>query len=160
MKKFILLFAGLAVALFTASCELGGGSDDDGGGSSGPDDLDISQAITLDHNQRPAQNAAITRQLHSANKEGGEVVLSFDSLDWPRQGKVDGGVYIYWKSGDVVQGGLFDFHGVGQTVKTLDNIPGGYLGGKKPAPGQEIFFCIVNLDGSERTNVKKSANPW
>jgi hypothetical protein len=162
MKKMLALLVGFALAIFTSGCELSGGGGDSGdGGGSGPDDLDISNATTLDHNQIPAQNAAITRQLYTADKSGDHVGMDFETLNWPRQGKVDGGVYLYWRDGaGNVVGGLFDFHGTGQTVKGLVNVYGGYLGGKRPPKGAEIYFCIVNLKGTERTNVRKSVNNW
>jgi hypothetical protein len=165
MKKILLLIAGLTLAVFTSSCEWdaggSGGSGGDKGGGSGPDDLDISNATTLDHNQVAAQNAAITRQLYSAEKSGGNVNLNFETLNWPRQGKVDGRCFMYWKDGaGNVIGGMWEYHATGRTDNDLVNIFGGYLGGKKPAPGTEIYFCLVNLKGNERTNVKKSVTPW
>lgn len=130
----------------------------------GRDQLDISNAKSLGtHAGKSAQNAAITRTLYAASKEGDHVSLSFDPLNWPTEGsgkKVDGGVWMFWIEGSEVVGGLFDFHGVGQTSKTLENIYGGYLSGKKPASGAPIWFAIVSLDGSERTNVAQSQTPW
>lgn len=182
--------AGLVLALTVMGCEVGGSGDDDSPASTtaipaqtaaqpaseakslaapdaavdGRDQLDISGAVSLGtHAGISAQNATITRTLYAASKEGGSVSLSFDELNWPTQGggkKVDGGVWIFWVDGGQVLGGLFDFHGVGQTSKTLENIYGGYLSGKKPAPGAPIWFALVSLDGRQRTNVAQSQTPW
>lgn len=160
MKKILALIAGLTLAIFTSSCESGGGGGGSDGGS-GPDDLDISNAPTLDHNKIPAQNAAITRKLYSADKHGGGVVMNFEALNWPREGKVDGRLYMYWKDGaGNLQGGMFEYHATGRIENHLTNVYGGYLGGQRPAPGTTVYFCITNLDGSERTNVKKSSTTW
>jgi hypothetical protein len=164
MKKLILLLCGLVLALYTTSCELNGGSSSDSNNNNDvpviADDLDISQAVTLGQHKIPAQNAALTRQMHHANKHGGHVSMSFDTLNWPSRAAIDGGVYIYWQEGSRVVGGLFDFHRTGQTHKTLENIYGGYLSGKQPSRGTAVYFCIVSSDGSERTSVKLSTNPW
>lgn len=193
MKKNYLLkgVAGLLLAFIVMGCEVGGGGDDPAVSSSagtttpssdvavearslaaapapavdGNDQLNISGAISLGtHAGIKAQNAAVTRTLYAAAKEGDSVSLSFDDLNWPTRSdkgkRVDGGVWIFWVEGGQVYGGLFDFHGVGQTSKTLGNIYGGYLSGRKPAPGAPIWFAIVSLDGSERTNVAQSQTPW
>jgi hypothetical protein len=132
--------------------------------TSGVDELDISSARMLGpHKDMVAQNASITRDLYSANKEGGNVRLSFETLGWPSEGsdkKIDGGVYLFWEDDGGVIGGLFDWHAVGQTVKTLANVNDGYLDGRKPASGATIWFCIVNMDADERTSVVRSDTPW
>jgi hypothetical protein len=166
MKNIMLLLAGLSLSIFTAGCELGGGSDNSSNNSSssksgnGVDDLDISAAVTLgQHQESVAQNAAITRQLDSADVSGDKVVMSFAPLNWPANG-VDGSVHLFWMEGDHAVGGYFDAHKAGQTVKGLENVYGGYLGGHKPPAGATVYFCLVNLNNTERTNVKKSQTPW
>lgn len=162
MKKqtFLRAVFALVVSLFFFGCESG---DDDGGGSSSADDLNISHAQTLGtRSDIVAQNATITRKLHAADVSDGSVVLAFDELNWPVQGggkKTDGTVHLFWKDGDQVVGGSFDAHAVGQTVKGLENVYGGYLG-KRPAKGATVYFCMVSHDNAQRTNVKKSATPW
>jgi len=161
MKKIMLLIAGLLTVVFTAGCEGGGEGGSDAGVASGPDDINISSAVTYGtHAGIPVPSAAITRTLHSSDKSGDMVVMSFDPLNWPRDGRVDGRVYLFWESGGQVIGGMFDWHASGQTVKTLENVYGGYLGGKRPPPGTTIYFCLSNIDCSERTNVRKSNTTW
>lgn len=128
------------------------------------DDLDISSAQTLgQHQESVAQNAAITRALYSANVDGDKVQLSFETLNWPEQRgskTIDGSVHLFWVDGTQVVGGYFDAHAVGQTVKGLENVYGGYLGGRQPPRGATVYFALVSLDASQRTNVKRSDTPW
>lgn len=128
------------------------------------DELDISSAKLFgEHSDIRPQEAAITRDLYSANKQGETVKLSFETLGWSTRelsGKtIDASVHIFWVEGTQVVGGMFDWHGQGQTTKTLGNIYHNYLGGK-PAAGTTIYFCLVSLDEKQRTNVVKSDTPW
>lgn len=127
------------------------------------DELDISNAASLGpHSGRPAQAARITRLLYQADKQGDSVSLTYDKLGWPtrKDGKtLDGGVYLYWVEGGRAVGGLFDWHAVGQNAKTLQNVYDGYLG-RRPGRGATVWFTIVSIDGSQRTNVKRSSTTW
>lgn len=102
----------------------------------------------------------VTRELHSAQNLGENVRLSFEPLGWPtktdpKKGKTtDGGVVILWPEGGGFAGGLFDWHGVGQTTKTQENIHGGYLEGHQPPKGSPVFYCIVNHGFTQRTSIK------
>ena len=101
----------------------------------------------------------VTRQLYSAKNLGKHVRLSFEPLGWSTKGggngkTVDGGVCILWRENEGFAGGLFDWHGVGQTTKTQDNIEGGYLEGHKPPPGAEVWYCIVDLGFKQRTTIQ------
>lgn len=166
MKKILLLVVGLSVAAVVSGCEWDAGSSggDDGevgSSSSGPDDINVSSSVSYGTHQGVLiQNATITRKLHAADQAGGFVALSFDPLNWPNQGKVDGRVFLLWEENGQVIGGMFDWHGRGQTVKTLENALQGYLGGKRPPKGATVYFALTNINGTERTNVKKSNNPW
>ena len=125
------------------------------------DELDISGATLLGpHKGVPVRSAPITRDLYSSNKEGKAVRLSFETLGWPSDGGVDGRVFIFWEESGGVVGGHFDWHGNGQTVKTLENVYGGYLDGRQPPAGATVWFCLSDLDGRERTNVTRSDTTW
>jgi len=132
----------------------------------GHDQLNISNAVLLGpHKNVRVMDAAVTHILYSCNKDGDVVHLSYDTLNWPSNtggnGKtVDGSVFIFWKSGGLVVGGLFDWHGKGQTNKTLQNVDAGYLDGQVPPAGAPIWFCIVSLDEKQRTNVAQSQTNW
>lgn len=131
------------------------------------DAIDISKAQLFGtHARVNPTKAAVTRDLHSSDVEkgGGAVRLSFEALRWGTQsmkGKtVDGRVYLYWQEGEQVLGGHFDWHGQGQSVKTLDNVWGGYLEGRKPPSGARVWFCITDLECHERTQVVESKSRW
>lgn len=166
MKKILALIVGLSLSIFGSGCEWdagggGGGGSDGGVSSKGPDDIDVSNSISYGTHQGVLiQNATITRKLHSADQSDGFVGLSFDPLNWPTQGRVDGRVFLLWEENGQVIGGMFDWHARGQTVKTLENALHGYLGGKRPPKGATVYFALTNINGTERTNVKRSNNPW
>ncbi len=128
------------------------------------DELNINGAVMLGtHKHIDAGSADITRMLNVADKAGDVVQLDFEELNWPvkHDGKaIDGRVYIFWEEGSGVVGGHFDWHAVGQTAKTLENIHDGYLDGKQPPSGAPIWFAILNNDGDECTNVKRSETTW
>lgn len=127
------------------------------------DEVDISGArITSKHKHNPG-NIPVTATLNSSRPEGSNVRLSFSGLEsWSKhkgEKTTDGGVCILWRDVDgALTGGWFDHHGVGQTVKTMNNIPGGYLDGKEPPPGAEVWFYLVNYEFTKRTNVKSGGN--
>lgn len=111
-----------------------------------------------------AAKARITRTLHRCGISGGNATLNFDRLGWStetgKNGKtIDGGVYIFWAEGGKTRGGFFDWHGLNQTSKTMNNIPE-ILDGAQPPKDADVFFCIVNREGTQRTNVEKSENRW
>lgn len=130
------------------------------------DELSVAGAVMYGpHANVHPQDARVTRSLSSANVEGGNVRLAYQSLGWPSGdsgigGGIDGRVYIFWSEGGRIVGGHFDWKGVGQTVKTLGNIGAGYLSGRRPPRGATVGFCIVRNDGSERTNTKLSNTPY
>lgn len=129
------------------------------------DEIDISNSESLGpHSGKAAQKATVTRKMHSCSIRGGNVQMSFDPLGWSTtsmKGKrVDGGVYLFWEQGGQVVGGLFDWHGVGQTSKTLGNVYGENYLGRRPPTGATVYFAIVSLDVQQRTNVKRCSTPW
>lgn len=130
------------------------------------DAIDVSKCVTLSKHRdvRPV-DARITRKMNGAVIEGSNVRMSIElPLNWSTttmSGKtVDGRCYIFWYEGYTLFGGHFDWHGLNQTVKTLKNIPGGYLDGKSPAKGAPVWFCLINREGDQRTNVVKCDNTW
>lgn len=129
------------------------------------DQLDVRKAILLGTHARVNPSVAqTTRLLTKSDIDGGKVLLDYESLGWPDNDSgvgsdIDSRVYIFWKEGEQVYGGHFEWKRPGQKEKTLDNVFEGYLG-RKPAPGSEVWFCLVKNDGTERTNVLKSNTPF
>jgi len=111
------------------------------------------------HAKIDLRKAQVTRQLYTAKNNGSNATFSYEPLGWSQEtgsnGKtIDGRVFIIWQDGTGgYTGGHFDWHGVGQTTKTQANIPGGYLQGKQPPAGAPVWYCLVNREGSQRTNI-------
>lgn len=125
----------------------------------GPRDaIAISAWQSLGPHKLDPRKMTISRELKSARNQGDTVRLSFDPLGWKSKsggnGKsVDGAVVIVWQDGDGYTGGHFDWHGVGQTVKTQGNIPAGYLDHKEPPRGAPVWYFLCDLSYRERTNI-------
>lgn len=122
------------------------------------DDIDVAKVkIIGKHGMNPSK-AQPTRTLHSVSDMGGNCRLSYDPLGWPTtsaKGKTcDAGVVILWPEGDGYTGGWFDHKKVGQSVKTMENIFGGYVDGKQPPAGSQVWFYLISYDGKQRTNIK------
>jgi hypothetical protein len=131
----------------------------------GRDQLDFSGAIMLGpHKGVPVKSARITRNLFAASMSGGNVSFSMDNLGWPVPNAPVKGVnartYIFWREGGQLYGGMFEWQRPGQTVKTLKNISNGYLDGRRPPRGAQVWFMLSNVAANERTNVVLSQNTW
>ena len=130
------------------------------------DALNVSNAKLFgNHKNVKPVNARVTRRLNSADVEGGNVRLSYETLNWPDNNSgvdsnIDGRVYIFWLENGQVVGGHFEWKRPGQTSKGLKNIETGYLEGKKPPRGATVWFCLLNNVGDERTNVVQSRTPY
>ncbi|HMO05535.1 MAG TPA: VCBS repeat-containing protein [Kiritimatiellia bacterium] len=130
------------------------------------DALDVSNAKLLGtHKNVKPVNARVTRRLNSADIDGSNVRLNYETLNWPDNNSgigsnIDGRVYIFWLENGQVTGGHFEWKRPGQTSKGLSNIEGGYLEGKKPPRGATVWFCLMNNVGDERTNVVQSRTPY
>lgn len=127
------------------------------------DPVDIASFRCIGKNRFTLRDAAVTRKLYTAKQAGDHALMSFEPLGFPvREGKkrTDGGVAIFWLENGTLVGGIFDWHGVGQTRKTMDNIPSGYMEGKQPPEGADIWFCILAYGYRQRTNLCKAPEPW
>lgn len=49
-------------------------------------------------------------------------------------------------------GGKFDYSTYSRKTRPLDNIRAGYTGGVIPNAGEEVRFCLMDLNGKKRTN--------
>lgn len=125
------------------------------------DAIDVRSAKLLGpHQNKGFARSPVTKLLTKAEIRNGLVYLEYEKLDWPSNnsgigGNIDGRVFVFWKEGDQVYGGHFDWKRPDQTAKTLENIYGGYLGRQPPA-GSDLYFAITANDMSERSNVLKA----
>ena len=139
-----------------------------GGGSVRPssaDAVDMSHATMLGtHSRTPAGTLPITRKLISAQIANGKVSWTCEN-QWTQPSGIGGWAMIFWKSGDQLIGGIFDAFGNGQTAKGLENIYGGYLDGKQPAPGQAVYLVLgtpgeTKSEPTERSNLILCEGTW
>jgi len=135
--------------------------------SSSIDDIDVSKAkLTGAHRGTNPAKAQPTRLLKSVRISGTESIrFEHEILGWPDNSPVgeniDGRCYIYWRDGDALTGGQFDWKrpaSNGVSVKDTKNLHNGYL--PTPAVGAVLWFCLVSNDGRERTNVRQSSTLW
>lgn len=134
------------------------------------DDIPASAIRVIGKHAMSPAKATVTRRLHSVADMGGNCRLSYDPLGWPTtstKGKTcDAGVCIAWpENGEIVGGiltnaigGWFDHKKVGQSVKTMENIFGGYVDGRQPPRGAQVWFWLISYDGKQRTNIKAGWN--
>lgn len=124
------------------------------------DAFDLSGAVSSSKHRHTPANLPVTVRLKSASIQGSSVRLSFDPIPWKtktdekKKKTTDGGVCIAWTgaSGTKICG-WFDWHGVNQTVKGMENIQAGYMDGLVPPDDADVFFYMTDIDLKERTNV-------
>lgn len=123
------------------------------------DAIDISAATLLSKHRNI--NVAILPIVHTlAGAATGDSAMRYKGAptDWPTTEGIDARCYIFWREAGRVQGGHFEWHKPGGDSRELKNIFDGYLDGRKPPSGTEVFYCLVNngaLKGTPtaRTNV-------
>lgn len=125
------------------------------------DAIDISKARLLGtHARHRVGLLPVTFQMGPATNDGKTVRLSSAPLDWPANPtgkKVDSRIYIFWQEKGEVWGGQFDWKGRGQTSKGMENIHAGYLDGRQPPAGAEVFFALAD-DGRLNGTPKHRSN--
>lgn len=126
--------------------------------SSAADSRSLSGAQWIGPNGSGAQ---VTANL-SANTHGHFVDFDYpDSVkSWrPLKGDLNAyGCCFVERDGKLV-GGKFEWIRVGQKRKLLDNITNGYIRGVKPRKGEKVYFCLLSLDGKQRTNLVEATWP-
>jgi len=115
-------------------------------------------------NVDPAK-ARITDVLVSVTVNPGGIILDYQTNGWPDNDSgvgdnIDGRVYIYWFEGQEQTGGHFEWKRPGQTERSFSNILNGYLEGKKPPRGADLYFVLASNKGDRRTNVVKAEGVW
>jgi hypothetical protein len=129
------------------------------------DDLDLNKVATISVKNCPGvtsdevKGAKVTGKISEASISGDKMYFSYGDLGWPSQGeekKVNAVCCIFYATDSGPVGGKFDYLGVGQTAKTLDNLEGeGYGGITMPPHGRDAWAMFFSLDGSQRTNTKR-----
>lgn len=122
------------------------------------DAIDISGATLLGPHRvkgNPAK-ARVTVNLKSAKMENGKMWLEYGSVpNWPNadgEPGCSGRNYIFWKAGDVLRGGHWEWQTNGRRDRGLKNIYNGYLG-EVPPKHAPCWTVTVRNNMSERSNV-------
>jgi len=130
------------------------------------DAISIAGATLLGpHKNVDPAKAKITDVLTSVIVAFNGITMEYETQAWPNNDSpagdnIDGRVYIYWRDGDGLVGGHFDWKRPDTKDRTFTNIRNGYLSGRKPPVGAELWFVLVTNKGDRRTNVIKGDGVW
>jgi hypothetical protein len=130
------------------------------------DAISISGAKLLGpHKNVDPAKARITDVLANVTLSENGMTLDYVARDWPDNdsgigGNIDGRVYMYWMDGDGLVGGHFDWKRPDAKSRDFKNIRTGYLDGRKPPVGSDVYIVLVTNKGDRRTNVIKADGVW
>lgn len=118
------------------------------------DDVDLSKAVWHGPDGRGAK---VTETLYNLTFDGKAFRYrqSAGTAKWtPRTGAKSVNQYacFFVKRNGVWTGGKFDWSSETRNSRERTNIDGGYTGGIRPVPGEEVRFCLMDLNGTKRTN--------
>lgn len=110
-------------------------------------------------------NAKLTVSLSNVKRTGGNLYYSTGAREWKLKDSCDGYscLFVSRDGGLSWQGGKFDWCRPGETLRPLNHmVQGGYLDNRypneppilPPVAGEVWAFVIINLDGTERTEIK------
>ena len=90
------------------------------------------------------------------DSSGSRVSFTFDTYPWSNAGLAH---FFVW-DGTTWRGGKFDWIRTGgQSIKSLENVHGGYNGLSAPASGTPCAFAWTSADGKTRSNLSKTVWP-
>lgn len=118
------------------------------------DDVDLSKAVWHGPDGRGAK---VTETLYNLTFDGKEFRYrqSAGTSKWtPRTGEKNVNQYacFFVKRNGVWTGGKFDWSSETRSSRERTNIDNGYTGGIRPVAGEEVRFCLMDLNGTKRTN--------
>lgn len=118
------------------------------------DDVDLSTAVWHGPN---GSKAKVTETLSNLTFDGKAFRYrqSAGTSKWtPRTGEKNVNQYacFFVKRNGVWAGGKFDWSSETRNSRDRTNIDKGYTGGIRPVAGEEVRFCLMDLNGTKRTN--------
>ena len=118
------------------------------------DDVDLSKAIW---HGPDGSKAAVVERMDNLTLEKDQIRYSPSkgTEAWePHSGSKRCNQYscFFVKRNGVWQGGKFDWSTYSRKTRPLENIRSGYTGGIVPKAGEEVRFCLMDLNGTKRTN--------
>ena len=122
--------------------------------TSAGDDVDLSKAVWHGPDGRKAE---VTETLSGLTFDGKKFCYkqSAGTAKWtPRTGAKNVNQYacFFVKRNGVWAGGKFDWSSETRNSREATNIRAGYTGGIVPKAGEEVRFCLMDLNGTKRTN--------
>lgn len=122
------------------------------------DDVDLSKAVWHGPDGRGAK---VTETLYNLTFDGKAFRYrqSAGTAKWtPRAGEKNVNQYacFFVKRNGVWAGGKFDWSSETRNSRERTNIDDGYTGGIRPVAGEEVRFCLMDLNGTKRTNAPKA----
>lgn len=118
------------------------------------DDVDLSTSVWHGPN---GSKAKVTETLSNLTFDGKAFRYrqSAGTSKWtPRTGEKNVNQYacFFVKRNGVWAGGKFDWSSETRNSRERTNIDNGYTGGIRPVAGEEVRFCLMDLNGTKRTN--------
>lgn len=115
-------------------------------------DIDLSNADWKKINGRSAKT---TETLKTLGMIGDDFVYSFSDgvRDWlPMSNGCNQYACFFIKRGETYIGGKFEWARPSSTTRNIKNIVSGYTDGIIPNSGETVWFCLISLDCTRRTN--------
>ena len=116
--------------------------------------IDLSNAVWYKVDGKKAQ---VTGDLSDLTFDGKNIYYSIskDTESWtPSSGEKNCNQYscFFVKRNGQYMGGKFDWSTYSRKWRPVENIRSGYTGGIKPVPGETVWFCFTDLNGTKRTD--------
>jgi len=121
---------------------------------SGSDDVDLSKAVWHGPDGRGAVVCETVSNLTMDGKQFRYEPSKGTDAWQPHTGAKNVNQYacFFVKRGGVWTGGKFDWSTYSRKTRGVENIRAGYTGGVIPKAGEEVRFCLMDLNGKRRTN--------
>ena len=77
-------------------------------------------------------------------------------VTWPKRVvkvEVQAILCLFYKRGDRIVGGKYDWLRPNQRSKVLENVHDGYGGHSMPSTGTPTYTCLVSVDEKQRSNI-------
>lgn len=102
---------------------------------------------------------APTKKMLSASCNNSRFSYDYEKLDWhiktSEKATADAIICVFAIRDGKLVGGKFDWKRVGQKVKGMENIRGGYIKGFDIVKGEECYLALVSIEGKQRTNLQR-----
>jgi hypothetical protein len=121
------------------------------------DAIDISNVRNLGtHSNIKVQKLPVTKMLRRAYIKGRSMYFDYDKTGWkPKDGELAVRNYLFWRQGNEIVGGMFEWSQDGREARGLKNVFDGYLSKMQPPSGTKVWACIADCP-TDRTATQRS----